>query len=77
MLLAATCVSPLPADGARWYTVCGKPYTDRSRWLAGVAGLGALASALFAYLFGIVGRLRNRAGEYSPDAIPPPTTPSA
>jgi hypothetical protein len=46
------CVGALPAEGAEWYTVCGRPYTSKAAWLGGVGGLGAVGIALFGFLLG-------------------------
>lgn len=54
------CVDELPALYAEWYTVCGKPYTDKPRWLLGVGGLGLLGIFVYSYL---LGPLRRRSGE--------------
>ncbi len=39
-----------PPDGARWYTVCGKPYADRAGFLAVLAALGLVGILAFTYL---------------------------
>jgi len=39
-----------PADGARWYTVCGTPHDDRDAFIGGVGALGLLGLLLFAGL---------------------------
>jgi hypothetical protein len=45
------CAAP-PADGAQWYTVCGRPHDHFARWLLAVFGLGAAGTLLYAYLLG-------------------------
>ena len=42
----------VPADGAQWYTVCGRPYTSFARWLLGVSVLGIAGAALYGSLLG-------------------------
>jgi hypothetical protein len=44
------CVDELPADGAHWYTVCGRPHTNRALWLGGTAGIVAVAIGLYGAL---------------------------
>ena len=46
------CADALPADGARWYTVCGRAHTSFARWVLGVALLGAVGIGLFTMLLG-------------------------
>ena len=50
------CGGELPADGAEWYTVCGRPHTDKAAWLGGVGGLGAVGVALYGFLLGMIRR---------------------
>ena len=57
------CAGP-PAEMSEWYTVCGRPYTNKPAWLAGVGGLGVLGAAL--YLFLLLGTQRRPSHE--PDA---------
>ena len=45
------CTEP-PADGARWYTVCGRSHRNRALWLGAVAALAALGVAIFGGLLG-------------------------
>lgn len=52
------CVDALPASGDEWYTVCGKPHTDRTRWLLGVGGLGLAGIAVYSFLLAGLGRRR-------------------
>ena len=46
------CTPGVPADGAQWYTVCGRPYTSFARWLLGVSVLGIAGTLLYGYLLG-------------------------
>jgi hypothetical protein len=46
------CVDALPAEGAEWYTVCGRPHTSFARWMAGVTALGVVGALLYAYMLG-------------------------
>lgn len=46
------CLSEPPPDGARWYTVCGKPHEHFGLWLGAVSGLAALGMALFGWMLG-------------------------
>ncbi len=46
------CTAAVPADGAQWYTVCGRPHADFARWLLAVSGLGVAGALLYAYLLG-------------------------
>lgn len=55
------CVAELPAEGAHWYTVCGRPHTSFPRWMAGVSALGLLGAALYSVLLGAWGFARRRA----------------
>jgi hypothetical protein len=55
------CMPELPAQGARWYTVCGKPFSSFPRWMAGVTSLGLVGSLLYAFLFGVARRPRTAA----------------
>jgi len=45
------CTEP-PADGARWYTICGRAHTSFVAWMSGVAVLGVFIAGLFTFLFG-------------------------
>lgn len=58
---AFDCADELPADGTRWYTICGRAHTDFAAWMAGVATLAILGIALFTMLLG-PGRARLRRG---------------
>ncbi|MFO7562323.1 MAG: hypothetical protein R6X02_06740 [Enhygromyxa sp.] len=46
------CVDALPAEGERWYTVCGRPHQDFAVWMLGVALLGLVGIGLFTLLLG-------------------------
>lgn len=46
------CADALPADGARWYTVCGRAHTSFASWMLGVALLGGVGIGLFTMLLG-------------------------
>lgn len=46
------CVDTLPADGARWYTVCGRAHQSFAAWMLGVGLLGAIGVGLFTLLLG-------------------------
>jgi len=46
------CADSPPADGSRWYTVCGKPHSSFARWMAGVLALGTLGVLVFSFLLG-------------------------
>lgn len=48
----------IPAKGSEWYTVCGRPHTDFTKWMLGVSGLGALGIALYSFLLGPLRRRR-------------------
>lgn len=56
------CVDRLPAAGSEWYTVCGRAHTSFPRWMAGVAGLGALGILVYLYLLGGLRRGRGEPG---------------
>lgn len=45
------CTTP-PASGARWYTICGKPFRDRGLWISVVLSLTATAAAIYVATFG-------------------------
>lgn len=45
------CVPKPPADGASWYTLCGRAHGDAVRWKAALGLLTLLAVALFAWLW--------------------------
>ncbi|MHC4836899.1 MAG: DUF7802 domain-containing protein [Planctomycetota bacterium] len=51
------CGAPAPADGARWYTVCGRPHERFASWLVGVVAPGLFGGALFWIL--LVGQIRD------------------
>ena len=53
------CVDAVPAEGTRWYTICGRPHRAFGLWLGGVLGLGLLGVALVGWLLGGSG-LRER-----------------
>jgi hypothetical protein len=61
------CAGALPAEGSRWYTVCGKPHQSFSRWMGGVAGLGVVASLLYAFMLAGVGRRVGAGGDSQED----------
>ncbi|MGH7440480.1 MAG: hypothetical protein ACRENE_32720, partial [Polyangiaceae bacterium] len=44
------CEATLPADGADWYTVCGRPYPNRALWLGALTLLGGLGALLYSRL---------------------------
>ncbi|MCZ7684952.1 MAG: hypothetical protein M5U28_41740 [Sandaracinaceae bacterium] len=46
------CAGELPADGARWYTICGRAHTSFASWMLGVSLLGAVGIGLFTMLLG-------------------------
>jgi Trk-type K+ transport system membrane component len=46
------CVDALPADGAHWYTVCGRPHQSFGAWMLGVGLLGVIGIGLFTLLLG-------------------------
>jgi len=46
------CAAGPPADGAEWYTICGRAHGSRLANVGGVGGLGAVGIAVFAMLFG-------------------------
>jgi hypothetical protein len=53
------CVDALPAEGAEWYTVCGRAHTSFAKWMAGVLALGIAGIAVFTWL--LSGRSRRSA----------------
>lgn len=53
------CVDEAPAEGTRWYTVCGRPHTDFAAWMGGVGLLGVVGIGLFTLMLG-AGRERLR-----------------
>jgi hypothetical protein len=46
------CAGALPAEGAEWYTVCGRPFTSFARWMAGVSVLGVVGILLYGAMLG-------------------------
>lgn len=46
------CTEALPAPGADWYTVCGRPYRSRSLWVSAVALLCLAGSLVYSRLLG-------------------------
>lgn len=46
------CLPRLPVDGARWYTVCGRPHADFTRWMFALVVLGVVGSALYSFMLG-------------------------
>jgi hypothetical protein len=46
------CAGELPADGTRWYTICGRAHSSFAAWMAGVAALATIGIALFTMLLG-------------------------
>ena len=46
------CVDALPAQGAEWYTVCGRPHTSFARWMLGVSALGLVGVLLYGAMLG-------------------------
>ncbi|MEM9697111.1 MAG: hypothetical protein AAGA56_31550, partial [Myxococcota bacterium] len=63
-----SCAAP-PPDGARWYTVCGRPHRSYGLWLAAVGGLGLLGSILYGGLLLLPAGVRSPA-ESSPGLRP-------
>lgn len=47
---AFDCTTP-PASGARWYTICGRPFRDRGLWIGVVLALSAAAAAIYVATF--------------------------
>jgi len=52
--------SALPAAGSEWYTVCGRPHSDFTRWLLGVSGFAIVGILLYSFMLG--GLRRNARG---------------
>ena len=48
---AFDCAGGPPAEGTRWYTVCGRAHTRFGAWMGAVGGLGVLGSSVFVALF--------------------------
>jgi hypothetical protein len=46
------CTPELPAEGAEWYTVCGRPHSSLAKWMAGVLALALAGIAVFTRLLG-------------------------
>jgi hypothetical protein len=46
------CVDTPPAEGTRWYTVCGRPHTNFAAWMGGVTTLGIVGIGLFTLMLG-------------------------
>lgn len=44
------CVAEPPADGSRWYTVCGRPHVDFTLWLAAVLSLALLGVSGYGFI---------------------------
>jgi len=47
-----SCGAELPATGARWYTVCGRPHVDFPRWMFTLVALGVIGSMLYSFMLG-------------------------
>ncbi len=62
-----TCGDPMPVEGARWYTVCGKAHSDFTTWITGLSVLGSTGSLLFLFLLG-GGRTREEDPDPQPSA---------
>lgn len=46
------CVDGLPDHGEGWYTVCGRPHSNRTAWIGGVTALSLVGAAAFWLLLG-------------------------
>ncbi len=46
------CVDAPPAEGSEWYTVCGRPHSDFTRWLLGVSGFAIVGILLYSFMLG-------------------------
>jgi hypothetical protein len=44
------CVDELPAEGAQWYTVCGRAHTSFAKWMTGVLALAIAGIGVFTVL---------------------------
>jgi hypothetical protein len=57
------CVEAEPTEGARWYTICGRPHRAKGRWIAGVGLWSVVGLSLFGWLLSgpATSRLRERA----------------
>lgn len=53
------CTAP-PADGARWFTICGKAHTNYPVYSAAVGGLSLTGVVVFFILFGLTPRPGNK-----------------
>jgi hypothetical protein len=49
------CADALPAPGADWYTVCGRPHKSRGSWVSAVALLCLAGALLYTQLLGVAG----------------------
>ena len=60
------CTTP-PADGTRWFTVCGKAHTNYAAYMAAIGGLSLAGIAIFSMLLGATRRAAARVDERAPD----------
>lgn len=60
------CTTP-PADGTRWFTVCGKARTNHAAHMAAVGGLSLAGIAMFAMLCGATRRAATRGDKRDPN----------
>ncbi len=55
------CTTP-PADGTRWFTVCGKAHANYAAYATTVGGLSLAGIVVFSTFFGIIGHIAMRGG---------------
>ncbi len=55
------CTTP-PADGTRWFTICGKAHTNYPAYSAAVGSLSLVGIAVFSMFFGVLARVARRGG---------------
>ena len=53
------CTTP-PADGTRWFTVCGKAHTNYAAYAATVGGLSLAGIMVFSIFFGVIRHIAKR-----------------
>ncbi len=53
------CTTP-PADGTRWFTVCGKAHANYAAYATTVGGLSLVGIVMFSTFFGIIGYIAMR-----------------
>lgn len=53
------CTTP-PADGTRWFTICGKAHTNYAAYAAAVGGLSLVGIVVFSMFFGVIGNIAMR-----------------